>query len=401
MTAIGLHDLSLATTHHVLDLADLAEHAGIPAAKYHRGLGQEQMSVPAPDEDIVTLAASAALPVIERHGAEGIRTLLLATESGIDQSKSAGVYVHRLLGLPASVRVVELKQACYGGAAALQAAAGIIARNPAERVLVITTDVARYEMDGPAEPTQGAAAVAMLVSADPALLEIEPTAGVHTADVDDFWRPNDTTTALVDGALSLQAYLAAFVGAWEDFQAQGGVPFAQIDRFLHHQPFTKMARKAQMHLEGHVAREAEANGEELPVGPHDLEASFTYNRVLGNSYTASLFAALASLLDAEEDLAGRRLGLFSYGSGSVGEFFTGVVRPGYEQHLRGEQTRRALEARVPLTIAEYRDLHAAYTDASTERQMPRVTAGPFRFAGVTGRSRQYEATGTPAAAEGD
>ncbi|MFR4190734.1 MAG: hydroxymethylglutaryl-CoA synthase, partial [Corynebacterium variabile] len=139
---------------------------------------------------------------------------LFATESGVDQSKAAGVAALRLLGLPSNVRVVEMKQACYGGTAALQAAVGIVARSPEERVLVITSDNARYELDSPGEPTQGAGAVAMLISADPDVLEIEQANGISTIDVDDFWRPNDSTTAVVDGHLSVGAYLDALTGAW-------------------------------------------------------------------------------------------------------------------------------------------------------------------------------------------
>ncbi|WFR67010.1 hypothetical protein P9139_21035 [Curtobacterium flaccumfaciens] len=87
------------------------------------------------------------------------------------------MFVHGLLGLPQNVRVVELKQACYGGTAAVQLALGIVARAPRERVLVIAADVARYDVDTAAEPTQGAGAAAILVSADPDLIEIEPAAG--------------------------------------------------------------------------------------------------------------------------------------------------------------------------------------------------------------------------------
>jgi hydroxymethylglutaryl-CoA synthase len=48
------------------------------------------MSVLAEDEDIVTMGAAAAKPLLERNGTDGVRTLLFATESGVDQSKAAG-----------------------------------------------------------------------------------------------------------------------------------------------------------------------------------------------------------------------------------------------------------------------------------------------------------------------
>lgn len=319
------------------------------------------MSFPAPDEDIVTMGAAAALPILERHGTERIRTVLFATESGIDQSKAAGVFVHKLLGLPSGVRVVELKQACYSGTAALQMAAGIVARDPREQVLLIMSDVARYQLDTPGEPTQGAAAAAMLVSADPALLELEPTTDIHTADVNDFWRPNDSTTAMVDGGLSLHAYLASLMGAWDDFHARGGAGFHTIERFVYHQPFTKMAQKAHARLSQHTSH---------AVSPNALKGSLDYNRLLGNSYTASLYVGLAAMLDNSDDLAGRRVGLFSYGSDDVGEFFTGIVQPDYAQHRRRGDAGRPGGA-PSLDIEGYRALHSAHTESSQDAARPR------------------------------
>ncbi len=394
-TPIGIHDLEITTTHHVVDLADLARSNGTDPAKYRLGLGQDQFSFPAPDEDIVTMGAAAALPIIERHGVEGIRTVMFATESGVDQSKAAGVPVQRLLGLPSQVRVVELKQACYGGTAALQAAIGIVSRNPSERVLIISSDIARYQLDSPGEPTQGAGAVAMLVAANPALLEIELAAGIFTDDVDDFWRPNDSTTAVVDGKLSMSAYLDALTGAWNDLQDHGGAGIDEIDRIIYHQPFTKMAKKAQAHLAQLTGVDL---GLELPGETVAAEAArdtglatgTLYNRRLGNSYTASVFAGLAALLHHDRELEGKRVGLFSYGSGSVSEFLTGIVRPGYFDPEAAERFYASLEARDPLDVASYRELHATERSSAEDYETPRVTAGPFRFTGVKSQARQYE-----------
>ncbi|KKI20026.1 MULTISPECIES: hydroxymethylglutaryl-CoA synthase [unclassified Leucobacter] len=379
MTAIGIHDLELATTHHLLDLGVLAERTGVDPDKYRLGLGQDEMSFPAPDEDIVTMGATAALALLDRNGMEGVRTLLFATESGLDHSKAAGVFVHKLLGLPAQVRVAEIKQACYGGTAAIQAAVGIVQRNPRERVLVIASDIARYTLDSPGEPTQGAGAAAMLIAADPALVEIEPASGLFSDDVDDFWRPNDSTTAIVDGRLSISAYLDALTGAWDDLAGHDGPAIGDIDRLVYHQPYTKMARKAQARLGEHLG---------VDLGDDGLVPGAIYNRRLGNAYTASLYAGVASVLDHESDLVGKRLGLFSYGSGSVSEFLTGVVQPGAAS--RTDRFTAALDARVPLTIDAYRGLHARELPSAQDVETPRVTEAPFRFAGIQGSARRYE-----------
>ena len=379
---IGIHDLEVATSHYVVELDTLAERHGIDPNKFHIGLGQDAFSMPAPDEDIITMAAEAAQLLLERHDATKIRQVLFATESSVDQSKAAGVYLHELLGLPANVRSVELKQACYSGTAALQMAVNAIARNPEEQILVITSDVARYALDSGGEPTQGAGSVAMLISANPNLVEIEPGSGLHTTDVNDFWRPNDSTTPYVDGQLSLAAYLNATNAAWDDLTSRRQLSTDDIDRFLHHQPFTKMARKQ-------LAALAEHTGQEL--SDDLIEESMSYNRSLGNTYTASLYFALTAQLHTNADLAGKRLGFFSYGSGAVAEFFTGIVQDQYRDHIYPQNVEKQLDNRVELTYDEYRELHENFAANSDTYTTEQTTNAPFRLSGVTEHQRRYEA----------
>lgn len=379
---IGIHDLEVATSHYVLDLDTLAEQHDIDPNKFRYGLGQDAFSMPAPDEDIITMAAEAAQTLLERHDVSKIRQVLFATESSLDQSKAAGVFLHDLLGLPANVRSVELKQACYSGTAALQMALNAVARNPEEHVLVITSDVARYALDSGGEPTQGAGAVAMLVTAAPNLVEIEPDSGLHTTDVNDFWRPNDSTTPFVDGQLSLDAYLNATTAAWDDLAGRRELSVGDIDRFLHHQPFTKMARKQLAALAEHTG---EALSDEL------IEESMSYNRALGNTYTASLYFALTAQLHNNTELAGKRLGFFSYGSGAVAEFFTGIVQENYQDHIYPQNVAKQLDNRVELSYDEYRTLHESFAASSATLTTPKTTNAPFRFSGVTEQQRRYEA----------
>lgn len=383
-TSIGIHDIAFATGSYRIDLAELAARHGVEANKYYIGLGQSEMSVLANDEDVVTMAATAAQRILDRGDSRPIRTLIFATETGIDQSKAAGVYVHRLLGLGSDVRVVEVKQACYSATAALQFATALVARSPEEAVLVVASDVARYEIDSNAEATQGAGAIAMLVTADPAILEIEPVSGLFTEDVMDFWRPNHRSTAVVDGKLSIDAYINATTGAWADLASRGGPAFESIERFCYHQPFTRMAVKAHRKLAASVA---ELGNDEADV---QLDGTFDYNRRIGNSYTASIYLALAALLDTDDDLAGKRLGFLSYGSGAVSEFFTGVVSAGYREHVRAAENRALLEGRTPIGDEQYLALQRFAPADVSNYETTRETTGRFRFGGVDGDKRVYE-----------
>jgi hydroxymethylglutaryl-CoA synthase len=387
--SIGIHDLAFATGSYVMDLAELAGARGVDVAKYYRGIGQRAQTVLAVDEDIVTMAASAAKQVIDRHGGGRVRTVILATESGIDQSKSAAIYVHHLLELPTACRALELKQACYGGTSALQLAVALVARDPDHQVLVIAADVARYDIDSPGEATQGAAAVAMLVGAEPAIAEIGDTSGLYTADIMDFWRPNYRDTPVVDGRASMSAYLHAVEHAWKDYEAGGGRPVSSFAAFCYHQPFTTMAYKAH-------ARLLELNGHEPTPErlDEDLECSTRYNQVVGNSYTASLYVALLSLLDNGRDLSGQSIALFSYGSGSVAELFDMTIVAGYHHHLRRETNQSAITGRSMIDYRTYRELRQQQPPVDgRDLLLPNHTRGSYRLHGYSRHQRLYTAIG--------
>ena len=70
------------------------------------------------------------------------------TETAVDHAKPVGIFLHELLGLPASCRTVELKHACYGGTAGLMLAASWLRSGAAcgRKALVVATDIARYDV---------------------------------------------------------------------------------------------------------------------------------------------------------------------------------------------------------------------------------------------------------------
>ncbi len=384
---IGIDRISFYTSNYFVDLKTLADERSVDSDKYYLGIGQEKMGIPPPDEDVVTLAASAAYPLMQDGELDDVELLIFATESGIDQSKSAGVYVHGLLEMNSRCRTVELKQACYSATAGLQLAIGFVARNPSRKALVIASDIARYELGSPGESTQGCGAVAMLVSTEPRLMAIDPESGYYTEDVMDFWRPNYRSEALVDGKYSTMVYIHALIESWKQYAERSGRTLADFDRFCYHIPITKMAEKAHQKLCRKF--KVELDKETLQAL---LEESLRYSRVIGNCYAGSTYAGLTSLLDtAEEDLAGKRIGLYSYGSGCVGEFFSGVVQPGYRAFLYADQHRNLLENRTELTYQQYEDIfHYDVPTDGGEYVFPQYKTGPFRFSGISQHKREYE-----------
>ena len=386
MSHFGIESAAFYTSHYYLNLATLAQARGVSADKYHIGLGIYQMSTSPPDEDIITLGANAALEALKDIDKDSIRLVLFATESGIDQSKAAGMYIHKLLKLSPHCRVLELKQACYSATGALMLAKEWLKGNPKYKALIIASDIARYGLGMPGEPSQGAGAVALTLSNNPKLASFEEGNGVYTEDAMDFWRPNYRDEALVDGKHSVDLYLKALKESWQDYQNNTGRSYKDHDHFLFHIPITRLAEKAYQRL-------AIINQLEKPSDADiakNLNDSLKYSRTIGNCYTASLYLGLISLLEHRNDLDNSRLGLYSYGSGCIGEFFSLKVTPGYTKHLKAKTHQKMLNERQELDQATYESYYSFnYPTDGSEVAIPMHQTGRFRLAAIKAHQRIY------------
>jgi hydroxymethylglutaryl-CoA synthase len=395
MTQVGIDAIALAVPAAYLDLADLAQARGVPPSKYVEGLGVRRMAVAAPWEDPVALAANAARRLFASAGAdpERVGLCVVGTETAVDHSKPIAAWLHRLARLPQRARSYETKHACFGGTAGLLTAIDWIASGSARgrAALVVCTDIARYAVRGAGEPTQGAGAVALLVSERPRLLTLETgLSGSYTSEVNDFWRPLRRKDAVVDGHHSVDCYLDALAGAygaWKDVCAAADV-HGDLARRVYHVPYGKMARKAHRHarmLDGLGEADADA------TFAKEVGSSLSFPAEVGNIYTGSLYLALASLLHHEaRALEGERIGLFSYGSGCVAEHFAGRVAAGAGEFAARLRLDAPLADRRRCTVAEYEAIRAL-DDVIDSRAVGEHHARPgeVAFAGVDGDRRIY------------
>lgn len=383
---IGIDKIGFYTPHLYVDMNELANARGVEPEKFTVGIGQSQMAVTPITQDAVSLAANAALHIIDEEDKEKIDLVIFGTESGIDHSKSAAVYVHHLLGINPQARCIEAKQACYGATAAIQLAKGHIALHPESKVLVLGADIARYGLNTPGESTQGAGAVALLISAEPRILALEEKSAYFTADIMDFWRPIYSDIAFVDGKFSNEQYIWFFNKVWEQYQEKTDLTLNDINAICYHLPYTKMGLKA---LRTIIEQASEEQKEQLLS---NYQISTAYNRNVGNIYTGALYLSLLSLLEQNEDLQdGSRIGLYSYGSGAVGEFFTGILQPNFKEHLNKEQHTSLFASRKQISIEAYEEIFEEElpTDGSTTELDITQDPAPICLAGISDNMRQY------------
>lgn len=379
---VGIDKINFYVPPYYVDMAELAHARNVDPNKFLIGIGQSEMAVSPKTQDIVTFAANAAKEMLTKEDLSAIDMIIVGTESSIDESKASAVVLHRLLGIQPFARAFEIKEACYGATAAVQMAKNHVALNPDSQVLVIASDIAKYGLNSGGEPTQGAGAVAMLISQNPHLLLLEEENVTFTQDIYDFWRPVGCEYPLVDGPLSNETYVQAFQQVWQEYQKRYTRTLKDFAALAFHIPYTKMGKKALLSiLESEPVSEQERLLEQY-------EASVLYSRRVGNLYTGSIYLGLISLLENATTLkAGNRIGLFSYGSGAVAEFFSGQLVPGYEAALNPHQHQARLNQRQALTIAEYEQMFADSFDIQQSATFDDPT--PYSITKINNTIREY------------
>ncbi|RRJ28630.1 hydroxymethylglutaryl-CoA synthase [Halocatena pleomorpha] len=429
MVSVGIDAIEIHTGKLCLNLGEtFAPAQGEDPDKYRKGLGLYTSSFPDSYEDIVTMGANAAYRLLDRtgHTPADIGRIDVATESAFDNSKPVSTYIAGCLEQVFDTTFHhankgERKFACIAGTQSLNDAYNWIraGRNRDRSALVIATDTALYARGDAGEATQGAGAVAMLISEDPSLVELSPQQGYGSADETDFLKPNQQFPS-VDGKRSVQVYLARMREALSDYASVAGKMHPDDFAYIpFHTPFPGMVRKAGLLGYRHVIRDTNVEEElasEIGRQPRmeafddeetylDAVSEYTdklkdteryrewYERVIeptldisryvGNWYTGSVHVARASALkhalETGRDLTEKRLLVASYGSGAQAEAHTEMVQPGWKDEIAALTIDEQLEARHDITFEEYEHIHDVHNHDISEDDTEEFTTPENEF----------------------
>lgn len=228
-------------------------------------------------------------------------------------------------------------------------------------------------------------AVAMLVKANPQVISLNDDNVYMSDDVMDFWRPIYRSEALVDGHFSATIYQDFFKELWDRYRATTGHAINDFKAFAFHLPFTKMGLKGLREIL------PEATEDQQAALLAEFEASRVYNRRVGNLYTGSLYLSLISLLANGSVQAGDRIGLFSYGSGAEGEFYSATVEAGFKHGLQTD-FNTLFANRTQVSVPEYEEIFADKAPTDGQNVMFDLTNDPNRFvlAGIQDEKHVYK-----------
>lgn len=184
---------------------DLEVADGVKAGKYEIGLGQEKMAFTGDREDVNTICMTAVEGLLSKYGIDPamIGRVEVGTETMIDKSKSTKTHLMEMFHTNTNVEGCTTLNACYGGTAALMNSVAWVESSAWDGrfAVVVCGDIAVYEA-GPARPTGGCGAVAMLIGPD-APLPLSAKRHSHAEHIYDFYKPDlESEYPAVDGHLS-------------------------------------------------------------------------------------------------------------------------------------------------------------------------------------------------------
>lgn len=358
--------------------------------------------------DIYSFALTACSKLLSKYKIDtnSIGRLEVGTETILDKSKSVKSVLMQLFGDNTNIEGVDTVNACYGGTNAVFNSVAWVESSAwdGRDAIVVAGDIALYAK-GNARPTGGAGAVAMLIGPN-APLVVEPgLRGSYMQHAYDFYKPDLTSEyPIVDGHFSIKCYTEAVDACYKAYNkrevtlksglnghANGNgtvvaatTPLDRFDYMSFHAPTCKLVAKsyARMLYNDYLENPSHPAFSEVPAELRDMDytkslsdkvvektfmglskkrfaervqPSIEVPTMCGNMYCASVYGGLVSLLSNvnSETLQGKRIGVFSYGSGLASSLFSIKVGGSTEEIYKSLNLAERLAARRTVAPAVY------------------------------------------------
>ncbi len=400
-----------------LPIASLASQRNIEAEKLEKGLGLLKMTLPDVYQDPVVFGANALTKLIAQNeiNLSEVARIYVGTESSIDSSKPIASFLIQLMEQKfgedclSHCDVVDFTFACIGGVDAMQNCLDFVRMNPDQKTIVVTTDIAKYDLESTGEYTQGAGATALLISTNPRIISFDANWATSSKGVFDFFKPYRSLSKkeitghdqnepwlgqleaeieihkdqpVFDGQYSNQCYMDRTKAAYFTFKSKAGISdslYNSWSQIIMHLPYAFQGRRMLSEIYALDASEPLLSGTESgadyqnklkEVSKSEAYKQFVVEKlqdaeqassIIGNLYTGSIFMGLLSALTQAQlrgdEISGQKFGFMAYGSGSKSKVFEGVIQTGWQAQIEKSQLFTVLANSQELEFDTYEKLH--------------------------------------------
>ena len=305
MTDVGIVGYGASIPRRRIKVEEIAKVWGADAESYKKGLMLTEKSVPANDQDTITLSVEASKRAIKRAGIDPARigSVYVGSESHPYAVKPSGTTVAEAIGAVPECHCADLEFACKAGSEGMFVSFSQVKAGTVEYSLAIGADTSQGAPGDALEYSAAAGAAAFIFGRENLCAVVTHTYSYMT-DTPDFWRREYQHYPQHGGRFTGEpAYFKHVLSAGRGIMEMADLTADQIDYFIAHQPNGKFPLRAGKTLG--FSKEKMIPGWLVPT--------------LGNTYSGSSPLGLTSTLDIAQP--GERILMVSYGSGAGSDAF--------------------------------------------------------------------------------
>jgi len=316
---------------------DIARVWGDNSEKIKNSLNVFEKSVPAMDEDTVTISVEAARNAMKHSNVnpKDIEAIYCGSESHPYAVKPTATIVAAAIQATPELTAADYEFACKAGTAAIQTVMGLVESERSKYGLAIGADTSQGRPGDALEYTASAGGAAFVIGDRNLIAKIHDTYS-YTTDTPDFWRREGqefpSHGARFTGA---PAYFRHVVSAAKGIMEKNNMRIDDFRYVIFHQPNGKFPLRS--------AKILGAKEEQIRTG--------LLTPWIGNTYSGSTLLGLCAVLD--EACAGDLILVSSYGSGAGSDAFIIEVFRENEKRRNPKPVKKFIEDKEYIDYAIY------------------------------------------------
>ncbi|NOR15601.1 MAG: hydroxymethylglutaryl-CoA synthase [Candidatus Aminicenantes bacterium] len=288
-----------------IKVEEIAKVWGADAPSYKKGLMLEEKSVPALDQDTITMSVEASKNALKRAKIDpvDIGAVYIGSESHPYAVKPSGTVLAEVLGATPECHTSDFEFACKAGTESMFVAMNLVKAGAVKYALGVGADTSQGAPGDALEYSAAAGAAAFLFGKEDLIAKCLDTYAYMT-DTPDFWRREYQYYPQHGGRFTGEpAYFKHVIGAAQGIMKNAGVTPQDLAYVIFHQPNGKFPLRV---------------GKILGFDKAQILPGWLVNK-LGNTYSGSSPLGLTSTLDISKP--GDKILLVSYGSGAGSDAF--------------------------------------------------------------------------------
>jgi hydroxymethylglutaryl-CoA synthase len=312
---------------------------GVDGESMGQGLNVHRKSVPAPDEDTITISTEALRVALVRGAIDPqqIGAIYVGSESHPYAVKPTATVVAQAVGATPNLTAADFEFACKAGTAAIQTCLGLVGAGMVRYGIAIGTDTSQGAPGDALEYSASAGGAAFVIGREHVIARVERTLS-YTTDTPDFWRREGQRYPSHTGRFTGEpAYFRHETECAHRLMEASGTEPKDYQYVVFHQPNGKFPQR--------VGKQLGFTEQQMRYG---LVTPF-----IGNTYSAAALLGLANILDHASP--GDRVLMVGYGSGAGSDAFDFTVTDEIATYDRsfGRPVQSYLDSGVELAYGVY------------------------------------------------